>query len=497
MGRGAQHTNHIVTRSRQTALILCAAFAAFYWLTTSGLPPNSDGWLIARVAARLGHGQAPVFEKPVHLMVLPGRPAPDGSPGFYSKYPLGQSLLEIPFVLVGGITPDGDPTITPGPRMLLYALPALMGAATVALFFLFLHALGVAHRSAVFAGALVGLATMVWPYARTLYTEGTQAALLLAGVYCLTRFRATQHTAAPWAWLAGSALGMLILVRPPAILYVPVLAAYALWALPREHRRPVLLGLGVPCSIAVLMTLGYNVYRFGEVFAFGYSSGRDGFFGFSIAHFPDGLYGLLASPGKGVIWYCPLLLVAAWAWPRLWRTHRPLAVTSIVLFLITLVFHAGWWAWHGDWSWGPRFLVPILPLLLLPLGIALEGARAGPRLSRAVVGLVAAVSLSVQLLGNAFPYPAYNAFLLQHVFPDPFASGQPVRDDMAPAHFSWAFSPLSGNVWFLRMKLLGADPLSTCPWRHTTVTVPDVPREAIPIDIWVWRFQHEAATRMH
>ena len=27
-----------------------------------------------------------------------------------------------------------------------------------------------------------------------------------------------------------------------------------------------------------------------------------------------------------------------------------------------------WWAWHGLWGWGPRLLVPGIPLLAGPLG---------------------------------------------------------------------------------------------------------------------------------
>jgi len=33
----------------------------------------------------------------------------------------------------------------------------------------------------------------------------------------------------------------------------------------------------------------------------------------------------------------------------------------VVLFVVRLLFYARWWAWYGGNSWGPRFLVPVLP----------------------------------------------------------------------------------------------------------------------------------------
>lgn len=55
---------------------------------------------------------------------------------------------------------------------------------------------------------------------------------------------------------------------------------------------------------------------------------------------------------------------------------------------MALLCYGAWWAWHGGWSWGPRFLVPLIPLSCLPIGLL--PARSGWR-----VGLVLAVLLGV------------------------------------------------------------------------------------------------------
>ena len=44
---------------------------------------------------------------------------------------------------------------------------------------------------------------------------------------------------------------------------------------------------------------------------------------------------------------------------------------SLYITAITLAQSSFWWIWWGGWGWGPRFLVPLLPFLILPLGVLL------------------------------------------------------------------------------------------------------------------------------
>jgi hypothetical protein len=59
--------------------------------------------------------------------------------------------------------------------------------------------------------------------------------------------------------------------------------------------------------------------------------------------------------------------------------------------------------WSGDWCWGPRYLLFMVPVLLLPAVLALDhllGARR--RVAVVAAGSFFAVGLFVQVLGNAF-----------------------------------------------------------------------------------------------
>ncbi|MBN1680798.1 MAG: hypothetical protein JW966_10935, partial [Anaerolineae bacterium] len=101
-----------------------------------------------------------------------------------------------------------------------------------------------------------------------------------------------------------------------------------------------------------------------------------------------GIGGLLFSPGRSVFLYAPPLALAVALWSRFRRHHAALADVLALLWIMALVFYGGWWAWHGGWCWGPRFLVPLLPLSCLPLG-ALPDRSAWRRLALnlCVIGL--------------------------------------------------------------------------------------------------------------
>jgi hypothetical protein len=69
-------------------------------------------------------------------------------------------------------------------------------------------------------------------------------------------------------------------------------------------------------------------------------------------------------------------------WPRFRRVYPALGEFLAVAWGGALVFYGAWWAWHGGWCWGPRFLVPLMPLSCLPLIMLLDLTPRPPLQSR-------------------------------------------------------------------------------------------------------------------
>ncbi len=117
-----------------------------------------------------------------------------------------------------------------------------------------------------------------------------------------------------------------------------------------------------PILAFLLLAISYNLYAFGRITG-GYASEKWD------TPFFVGLYGLLMSSGKGLLLFAPIAYLFPWALARFFNLGKRLeAVICSGLLISFIAFHAPFWTWHGGWSWGPRFLVPIMPFLTLPFG---------------------------------------------------------------------------------------------------------------------------------
>jgi hypothetical protein len=196
-----------------------------------------------------------------------------------------------------------------------------------------------------------------------------------------------------------------------------------------RHAWPVVLAFGVPLAACLALVLWHNAVRFGSPFDSGYSDE-----GFTTPLYV-GLYGLLLSSGKSIVLYSPIVLLAPPGLVFLWRWRPAEALLIGSLALVTLLYYAAWWAWYGGWSWGPRFLVPTLPFLVLAVGAALaERAWARWLALPLVIG-----GIGVQALGVLIDFNAYI---------DGITGGNPALDERY-LFLPW-LSPLVGHARFLR-----------------------------------------------
>ncbi|MFN8511399.1 MAG: hypothetical protein U0841_02135 [Chloroflexia bacterium] len=323
----------------------------------------------------------------------------------YSQYEPGQSLAAIPFYLLGKALAPRFPTFAT-PTIIRFAVSlfgAFVAAATVALLYRVGLALGYRERTTLAGAAIYGLATTAWPYARTFYAEPLTALCLLATLHAIRR--GTERSGAH-GWLAwgGAVAGLSLFVKPHAALVLPFLGLYLLgrvagsppWSV-ATLRRVLLPALvwGVAAIVGTVPLLIGNAIMYGGPFTTGYSAGR--LEGLAYPFF-KGLYGLLLSPGKGVAWYSPPLVLALLAaWP-FFRRRRAEALACLGITLVHLAFYSRLTLWNGDWAWGPRYLLVILPFMYLPILAFLDAAR-GWHWRTALATAVVVIGVGVQLLG--------------------------------------------------------------------------------------------------
>ena len=87
-----------------------------------------------------------------------------------------------------------------------------------------------------------------------------------------------------------------------------------------------------------------------------------------------GLLGLTLGPGRGLLFFAPLVVPAAFAWRRLTGAARILALGMPCVLALVI---ARWFVWSGGSCWGPRYLLAALPVLAAPAVLAPRALRRG------------------------------------------------------------------------------------------------------------------------
>jgi hypothetical protein len=298
-----------------------------------------------------------------------GRVGQDGR--LYSPYGVGQPILTVPFLMLGAHAAHFLPKPRIDPDFWLWFFStlssALFSALAVVLFQAWLLRRGLAPARVLWAGLLLGLGTIIWVYAGQ-YRSGTYLMMVFAAILLATEFRGQR------AGLLLFSLALLaVLLRVDAILGVTLLAVYRA-SLPGGSRSargmlfavsPLLIGLLV--GMAIILYLNFS--HFGDPFQTAYPDCDDIGRPANQLGLPSwiALTALLVSPGKGLLVFCPLVALSLLRLPVFLARHRREGVLVIGMALSYLVFFSCWQHYEGGWCFGPRFLVPVTPFLLLPL----------------------------------------------------------------------------------------------------------------------------------
>jgi hypothetical protein len=264
---------------------------------------------------------------------------------------------------------------------------AVITAATAYIAGLTTRALGFAGRASLWAMAFYGLGSPAFAASRGDTAQPLVAACWALGIYACIRFN--KSGSRRWVWIAAASIAYGVLTRPlEGSLLAP--AVVALLALPwRRPLAPAALQVGA-WGAAVLVTLLLNLYRFGGMFSFGYRLGT-----------PEaswttpiwvGFPGALISPGRGVLWEFPAMILAVVGTAVLWRSGRRLTAVALVGLPVVLFLEACQFTdWVGGWDWGFRFFQPALPLLAVVAGIG--AIRISARWQTWLPGLLLAVGI--------------------------------------------------------------------------------------------------------
>jgi hypothetical protein len=380
---------------------------------------------------------------------------------------MGASLvLVLPALLAPGFEKAFGTGASQTLFVLLQILLVLLAALSAGLL---ARAWGAGPQAAAGAALATALASPLWAYVALDFSEPLQAALA-GGAFAAAAWSARgdprERRTLALAAAAGFGAGFALLTKSLLVLLFPaVLAALAFPASAGRGRKLALACAGFAPPAAAWLV--FELVRFGRPFA-SYGGER-----FNHAVW-DGLWRLTVGPNKGLVLYFPLVLLSLWGAAALLRDHRPSAPAAFAFAGALLVAAAAWWAWDGTFGWGPRLLMPAIPLLAAAAALA----PAPPLVFRTLFALGAAVNGLAALQPSTLTTWTYATLARRPLAPAEAARypafalerGEGGRTFLYPQYFASseaALAPIPLAARLLLARLSGAGPagLDAALWK--------------------------------
>lgn len=411
-------------------LVLGMAAVNFVWMPGEFLDGDPHAWR-EETRSLLLHGELKVpaayaqrFGEPGQYFVRNERTGL-----YYSKYGVANVLFTLPPMWLQQAV-GGDITVTGRlPSLFLFNLwYVALGAVLAAL----LYALSAAYSGHVSVRVLfvigVMYCTSLWFYQRAQSSELYQTILFTALFMGLVAFLRPLGERGPrgldsraWACLAAVWLcaALLVFTRViyglllPLVVLLAACAAVAgrSWRELRSCPPGLAAALLVPPALIVALLGAVNHVKFGAPWLTGYHQWKPELH-WPIGPLADGLWGFLFSPRFSIFLYFPLLPFALLGLKRFAERHRLDAVAMLTIFAAFLLALAKLPSWAGEWTYGPRYLLFILPVLSLPFLVFADDVleRLGTWQARAwALAVIASLGYSAYLQAqvNRLPFFTY------------------------------------------------------------------------------------------
>lgn len=299
---------------------------------------------------------------------------------YFSLFPPGLSIAATPLYLIGEAHNAS--------QLYTFLTPAIFTICTMILLIAFARRLGLSHSISLFAAFAYAFATSAWGYSITLFAHTASGFFLLLGIYLTSTNGKSTVLRSVTVWICYCVA--LFIDFPNVFIYFPIalFEGLKLFSISKEtshsyitiHWRYI---IGPLIFIAALAGYGYyNTYHFGNPLMLSNALPRVKDLKNTVLAEPEkfknsgqalktrnivnGLYTFIASPDRSVLVYTPAILLFLFGLGYLKKIQKQ--STELLLFSIPatcFVLYTMFGDPYGGWAFGSRYLVAIMPELIL------------------------------------------------------------------------------------------------------------------------------------
>lgn len=372
---------------------------------SSGVIDSQDGFLYLAVARNMYYNRditAPIDEydtkthtgKNILLGTYVGK---NGKT--YSRTGIGYSLALLPSVAltdvaykIYNISPPEHFPLESGWLILFLAsfTNAFFGSVLGVILFLYLNSIGLSIKQSSLLSLGAILATNLWIYTKHSLAHMMFITFLTLSFFLIKKYSQTKQiyllilSALSFGILAITYNQTFILAIPPLVIYYLLLLKKNIsWNIFVKKAIKDLLLFSLVTAPFLIILSWIETIKAGQI---NYGNPLT-LTAFTVKLFKDlplgvifeGIFGQLFSPGRSIFLYSPILLIPVIFWHKIKSNIKPELIVLILLSLLYIVFMTTQYDigkegqgyvtyWHGESSWGPRYLTPLLPFGILIAG---------------------------------------------------------------------------------------------------------------------------------
>ncbi|OGL46548.1 MAG: hypothetical protein A2161_22270 [Candidatus Schekmanbacteria bacterium RBG_13_48_7] len=257
-------------------------------------------------------------------------------------------------------------------RILVISIPS---AAMVILLFRLITEFGLSQNKALVTVIFYGLGTSALPYSTVFHGHQLCGFFILVAYYIVLKdFKISSHVSSKKGFIFGILLGFACITEFDTILIVPL---FIFLAVSKTRRFAWLVWFFPGFILPMFLQSAYNWMCFGSPLILAYSHHvlphrGIGFMGLVYPSFKS-LYGILFSPFRGLFFYSPFLIFFILGVVKVFC--RPIRFELLIAFFCMLFYiflNISLVDWEGGACAGPRYLVPVIPFMIILLSQSLQ-----------------------------------------------------------------------------------------------------------------------------